>query len=90
MYPPMIETTENKLISEIELPLMTICPSAGQIDYEELRALNTSTAEGLYLTEVLIGGIGSLNESLSWGAHLNKSFQQVLDQVRTFLCSSTS
>ena len=81
MYPPMIETTESKPISEIELPLMTICPTANQIDYEEMRALNTSAVEGMYLTEVLIGGIGSLNESLSWGAHLDKSFEQVLDQV---------
>ena len=81
MYPPMIETTESKPISKIELPLMTICPTAGQLDYEELKTLNISTVEGMYMSGVLTGGIGSLNESVSWGAHLNKSFQQVLDQV---------
>ena len=78
----MIETTERKPISEIELPLMTICPSAGQIDYQELMALNTSnTVDGMYMSGVLVGGIGNLKGSVSWGAHLNKSFQQILDQV---------
>ena len=75
--PPMVDSTYERDITDDEIPLITMCPSK-QIDYKRLKEFEYNEYE------YLLDGQNQWDFSsymISWGAHLNQTFQNVLRYV---------
>ena len=76
MKPPTVDTTKYKNISEIDLPLITICPLE-QTNNTRLKEL------GYKSVQKLIRGYTKCEEKpfVSWGKSVNMTFDEILEQV---------
>ena len=72
--PLITEFTKHLDIDEIDPPLISICP-LGQYNQKQLENLGYSASTSLFL------GLVRDENYLSWGAHMNKSFEEILELV---------
>ena len=81
LNPPVIESTQRFSISNIETPLITICP-LNQYNYTKLQEFG-------YEDEIhFILGLGPNNLFVGWGKQHNLSFEQLFQHVENFNLSN--
>ena len=81
LNPPVIDSTQRFSISNIETPLITICP-LNQYNYSKLQQFG-------YEDEIhFILGLGPNNLFIGWGKQHNLSFEQLFQHVENFNLSN--
>ena len=81
LNPPVIDSTQRFSISNIETPLITICP-LNQYNYTKLQQFG-------YEDEIhFILGLGPNNLFVGWGKQHNLSFEELFQHVENFNLSN--
>ena len=80
--PQVADTSENLLLQDMDLPLITICPQ-DQANETKVKDLGFSPLFGFNYAAGFLMGLKSANGSskLSWGADMNMSYDQLLEYV---------
>ena len=78
---PTVDSTRQVHLKEVDLPLITVCP-IDQLNKEMLKELGYMVEESLMMGNTYTKCDG--NPCISWGAHLNLSFNQILEKVYTY------
>ena len=75
--PPTVDTTVKKNITDVDLPIITICPT-NQTNLTRLHELGTAKS-----VKQLLQGYSRCDFGLclSWGKSVNLTFDQLLEQV---------
>ena len=74
--PPTLDSSFEKRITEIEPPIITICPT-NQTVFSKMKQLKYSQKGAMFK-----GKANCKNDScLSWGHHLNLTFDQLVEQI---------
>lgn len=76
LIPPLVDVSEEISIDTIDMPIITVCPT-NQINSTKFQEY------GYIKNELMLYGNARYNSItyMSWGAHLNKTFSQLLDDL---------
>ena len=78
--PPTVDSTRQVHLKEVDLPLITVCP-IDQLNKEMLKELGYMVEESLMMGNTYTKCDG--NPCISWGAHKNLTFHEILEMVYT-------
>lgn len=81
LYPPIIVSSSKIDISDIDLPLITICATDQVERHKEAFTIGTEYLNSIRLIQGTFGRKGKRSNLTSWGDHLKKTFDEVLNLV---------